>query len=127
MASQRGVIGPVVRNHAPAERNGELVDDLADGQRGDESPVKGKRRRAKISTEKGRGRNIKMPDGLYDQLCLFARRSKVTMSSTDRTGKQKEWKRSMTVSEAVCLLVERGLPGRYSIVEDADKNGQTDA
>ena len=122
MASQRGLVGPIVRNHAPSERNGELVDDLVDGQSGGDIPTKGKRRpRAKLPTEKGKGRNIKIPDALFDQLCLYARRTKVRLVGVDKAGREKEWVRSLTVSEAVCKFLTAGLP-KLRIVEDTPQD-----
>ena len=71
MASQRGLVGPIVRNHAPAEGNGEpLVDDLGDGEsRGDTSPKRKRRRRPPI-TEKGKARNVKVPNSVWRRLEL---------------------------------------------------------
>jgi hypothetical protein len=118
------MLGNLVRNHAPAERNGELVEELGDAQGGaEDGPSKGKRRvRSKVSMEKGRGRNIKIPDGLYDQLCLYARRTKVRVVAKDKPGKEREWSRSMTVSEAVCKFIAAGLPKKLRIVEDDAQN-----
>jgi hypothetical protein len=123
MATQRGLVGPIVRNHAPAERNAELVDDLVDEQnRGGELPTRGKQRRprAKLPTEKGKGRNIKIPDSLFDQLCLYARRTKVKAVNKA----EKEYTRSLTVSEATCKALISFLP-KLRITEDAPA-GQSD-
>jgi hypothetical protein len=95
------LLGNVVRKHAPAERNGELVDDQVES-RGDNAAPKRTRRRILPTAEKGRGRNIKMPDGLYDDLCLYALKKKVPCVVGGKPNK-----RSMTISEAVCLAVQR--------------------
>lgn len=60
-----------MRNHAPAERNGELLaDDLVDGEsRGDTSPQRKRRRRPAI-TEKGKPRNVKIPQTVWRRLEL---------------------------------------------------------
>jgi hypothetical protein len=84
MASQRGLLGNVVRDLGmPLERNGEPTDDQADGQsRGDANPAKARspRRRRPPVTEKGKGRNLKIPDGVYRRLDLEARRRGIDMS-----------------------------------------------
>jgi hypothetical protein len=71
MASQRGIVGPIVRNHAPAQGNGELLaDDLTDGEgKGDASPQRKRRRRPPI-TEKGKARNVKVPHSVWRRLEL---------------------------------------------------------
>ncbi len=98
-------------------RNGELVDGQAAGQsRGDESPKTGKRwSRSKLPVEKGKGRNLKIPDTLFDQLCLYARTTKV--KATDKKGK--EYTRSLTVSEATCKALISFLPKGLRITIDA--------
>jgi hypothetical protein len=100
MSTARGPlgIGHVVRKHAPAERNGELVDELLDDQA--ESMPSPKRTRRKIvpPEEKGRGRNVKIPDGLFDELCQYALKKKVP---TVVAGKPAT--RAMTISEVVCV------------------------
>ena len=74
--NQRGLLGNVVRDVGmPRESNGDLADDQADGQsRGDASEAKARsprRRRAPI-TEKGKGRNLKIPDSVFHRLILEA-------------------------------------------------------
>jgi hypothetical protein len=58
-----------VRTHAPAERNGELVDDLVDGEKGGDTPQRKRRRRPPI-TEKGKARNVKVPNSVWRRLEL---------------------------------------------------------
>jgi hypothetical protein len=53
-----------------------------------------------------KGRNIKIPDTLYDPVCLYALTTKVTVTSEQRVNGivvgMRETRRSMTVSEAIC-------------------------
>jgi len=71
MASQRGLLGNIVRD-VGTPRNGEL-DDQVDASRGDGAPTKARRRqrRAPIA-EKGKGRNLKIPDSVFRRLELEA-------------------------------------------------------
>ena len=83
--SQRvGLLGNVVRDLGmPPEPNGEPMDDPADGQgRGDASQARARspRRRRPPVTEKGRGRNLKIPDTVYRRLDLEARRRGIDRS-----------------------------------------------
>lgn len=104
MASQRGLLGNVVRD-VGTPRDGELVDDQADGQRrGDNGPAKPRRRpRRPPVTEKGKGRNLKIPDGVYRRLTLEAQRQQ-----TD-------------ASKLVTKILDRELPANIRIVVDDDK------
>jgi hypothetical protein len=73
MASQRGLLGNVVRD-VGMPRNGEL-DDQAGESRGDDAPAKARRRKRRPPiTEKGKGRNLKIPDGVFRRLELEALR-----------------------------------------------------
>lgn len=94
MAAQRGLLGNVVRDVGmPREGNGELADDQADGQgRGDANEAKARspRRRRPPITEKGKGRNLKIPDSVFLRLTLEAQRtgtdnSKLVTKILDRT------------------------------------------
>ena len=94
MAGQRGLLGNVVRDLGmPPEHNGEPMDDPADGQgRGDasESKARSPRRRRPPITEKGKGRNLKIPDSVFLRLTLEAQRtgtdnSKLVTKILDRT------------------------------------------
>jgi hypothetical protein len=99
------------------EPNGELVDDQANEGRG-EQPSR-KRTRRHRTDEKGRSRNLVIPDSLYDTLCLYARRTKVKVREERRVNGiivQKALVRSMTVSEAACKALASYLP-KLSIVE----------
>lgn len=55
-------------------RNGELADDQADAGRGDDAPAKARRRRKGPVLEKGKGRNLKIPDSVFRRLELEALR-----------------------------------------------------
>ena len=102
MASQRGLLGNVVRDLGmPPERGDEPADDLADGQgRGDGNPAKSRapRRRRPLVTEKGKGRNLKIPDGVFRRLDLEARR------------------RGTDMSKLVTQILDRDLPADIEIV-----------
>jgi hypothetical protein len=97
MATQkRGVLGNVVRKlgmpperngdqagdqqpEMPPEPNGDLAGDLADNQsRGDTGPTKARaprqRRPPVDDSEKGKGRNLKIPDSVFRRLELEALR-----------------------------------------------------
>jgi hypothetical protein len=105
MASQRGLLGNVVRD-VGTPRDGELADDQADGQgRGDASPAKARahRQRRTPVTEKGKGRNLKIPDGVFRRLTLEAQRR-----GTDN-------------SKLVTKILDRELPTNIRIVVDDDK------
>ena len=105
MASQRGLLGNVVRD-VGTPREGELVDDQADGQgRGDASPAKARapRQRRTPVTEKGKGRNLKIPDGVFRRLTLEAQR------------------RGTDASKLVTKILDRELPTNIRIVVDDEK------
>jgi hypothetical protein len=105
MASQRGLLGNVVRD-VGTPRDGELVDDQADGQgRGDTIPAKARapRQRRTPVTEKGKGRNLKIPDGVFRRLTLEAQRR-----GTDN-------------SKLVTKILDRELPTNIRIVVEDDK------
>jgi len=100
--------------------NGELADDQAES-RGVIPTAKPRARRIKTA-EKGHARNLVIPDSLYDRLCLYAQRTRVKVegkpdarTASGRTPAPRY--RSLTVSEAVCEMLERGLP-KLRIVED---------
>jgi len=100
--------------------NGELADDQAES-RGVIPTAKPRARRVK-STEKGHARNLVIPDSLYDRLCLYAQKTRVKVESKADAratpGKTPAPRyRSLTVSEALCEMLERGLP-KLRIVED---------
>lgn len=103
MASQKGLLGNIVRN-VGVPRNGELADDQVDGHsNGDGQSGGTKPRRARFQpTEPGRGRNLKVPDSLYDQMCLYARKTKIKV----RDKKSREYTRSLTISEAFCKAAQ---------------------
>jgi hypothetical protein len=98
-----------------------LHDEPADDQAGEsrgEQPGR-KRARRHRTDEKGRSRNLVIPDSLYDTLCLYARRTKVKVREERRHNGvvvQKALVRSMTVSEAACKALASFLP-KLSIVE----------
>jgi hypothetical protein len=70
--SQRGLLGNVVRD-VGTPRNGEMADDPVDGGQGGDAPTKARRRTRKAPiTEKGKGRNLKIPDSVFVRLELEA-------------------------------------------------------
>jgi hypothetical protein len=107
MAGQRGLLGNVVRSVGmPPEHDGELMDDPADGQgRGDAGQAKARspRRRRPPVTEKGKGRNLKIPDGVFRRLDLEARR------------------RGIDMSRLVTQILDRDLPADIRIVVGDEK------
>ena len=76
-----------------------------------------RRMRRHRTDEKGRPRNLVIPDSLYDTLVLYATKTKVKVVDTTRTGQRREHARSLTVSEAACKALASFLP-KLSIVED---------
>jgi hypothetical protein len=67
----------------PREHNGEPMDDLADGQSradADQARARSSRRRRPPITEKGKGRNLKIPDSVFERLTLEAIRQKTDNS-----------------------------------------------
>jgi hypothetical protein len=107
MANPRGLLGNVVRDLGmPPERGDEPADDPADGQgRGDGNPAKSRspRRRRPLVTEKGKGRNLKIPDTVYRRLTLEAQRQQ-----TDN-------------SKLVTKILDRELPTDIRIVVGDEK------
>ena len=97
------------------ERNGEVLDDQAgaEGRRG--APGRKGRTQRLRTDEKGRSRNLVIPDSLYDRLCLYARKTKVKVVKPNG----REHSRSMSVSEAACKALTSFLP-KLSIVEDEE-------
>jgi hypothetical protein len=99
--------------------NGEPSDDEGRGQK----PGRKGRVRLHETEEKSRSRNLMIPDSLYDQLYLYARRTKVKAKEERivNNRKQEAVYRSMTVSEAACKALASFLPkGRLTIVEDGE-------
>jgi len=75
------VLGNVVRDLT--RPNGDLVDDQADAEsRGDSLTSKGPRRRPRRApiTEKGKGRNLKIPESVFRRLELEAIRTRTDNS-----------------------------------------------
>jgi hypothetical protein len=94
-----------------ANGNGEPVDDQAEGRGG--NARRGKALRiVKFTPEKGRARNLVIPDELYDRLCIYALKTKIKVQE----GK-KDYVRSLTVSEAACKALASFLP-KLSITEE---------
>lgn len=99
--------------------NGESADDQAGENRG-EKPGRKARTSRHRTDEKGRSRNLVIPDSLYDALYLYARRTKIKVRDEKRiNGRvvEKALVRSLTVSEAACKALASFLP-KLSIVED---------
>lgn len=107
----KGLLGNVVREVATPRETPLDDDQAASESRGDGPPGKRPRASRAPSGERGRGRNIKMPDSLFDELAIYARRAKVRVIAT-RHGKRQEWLRSLTVSEAACQAIRRFLADR---------------
>ena len=53
-------------------RNGELADDQVEGGQGGDAPTKVRRKRKGPVLEKGKGRNLKIPDSVFERLELEA-------------------------------------------------------
>jgi hypothetical protein len=74
--------------------------------------------------EKGRSRNLVIPDSLYDVVFIHARRTKVKTASKRRVNgivvATKEGTRSLTASEVVCDAIAEYLRKR-GLLEDDDK------
>src|SRR5271156_6740469 len=63
--------------------------------------------------DKGRSRNLVIPDSLYDNLCIYAKHKKVRVKDEVRENGRvitPALIRSMTVSEAVCEALESSIP-----------------
>jgi hypothetical protein len=75
MTNQRGLLGNVVRD-VGMPRNGELLDDQVDGESRGDAPGRSRtpRKRRPPITEKGKGRNLKIPDSVFRRLELEALR-----------------------------------------------------
>jgi hypothetical protein len=97
----------VVRDVGTPRDGDPLIDDQADGQgRGDAVPAvkaRAPRQRRTPVTEKGKGRNLKIPDGVYRRLTLEARR------------------RGTDASKLVTKILDRELPANIRIVVDDEK------
>ena len=109
MANQsRGLLGNVVRDLGMPP---EPADDQVEGQgRGDagQSKSRASRKRRPAITEKGKGRNLKIPDGVFRRLTLEAARR-----GTDN-------------SKLVTKILDQELPADIRIVvgRDEDQAGQ---
>ena len=88
-----GLAGNVVRDMMRPESNGESDDE----GRGDSAPRKRRSRRPPI-TDKGRGRNLKIPDSVFRRLELESLR------------------RSISLSKFVTDLLDRELPRDIKVV-----------
>jgi hypothetical protein len=98
----RGLLGNVVRDHG-TPREGALDDDQVDGQsRGGDAPARKRRRRPPV-TEKGKGRNLKIPDSVWQRLELEAIR------------------RGMDKSKLATHLLNQLLPDDIKIVVGSEK------
>jgi hypothetical protein len=66
-----------------AERNGELGEDVGDGEGRGRSPAKPRTGRLKSPppVTSGRGRKLTIADGVYERLAIEAKRRKTTMSA----------------------------------------------
>jgi hypothetical protein len=100
----------------------EPADDQADAEsRGGKPGGRRSRTQRYQAGEKGRSRNLVIPDGLYDSLFLYARKTKIKVRDERRiNGRvvEKALVRSMTVSEAACKAIASFLPKKLTIVEE---------
>jgi hypothetical protein len=101
--------------------------DEADKSKGGatKSPAKPRARRP-VLVEKGRGRNIKIPDGLYDPLSQLARRTKVKTTWERSVNGVKvsveQGYRYQTISEAVCEAIVDYLKKKNVPVTDTQED-----
>jgi hypothetical protein len=73
MAGQRGLLGNVVRDVGTPRSADLLPIDESDEGRGDDAPTKARRRQRRPPVvEKGKGRNLKIPDSVFRRLELEA-------------------------------------------------------
>jgi hypothetical protein len=110
-----GLVASTLREADPA-------DDQAGESRGEQP---GRRRvRRQRTAEKGRSRNLVIPDSLYDMLFIYARRTKIKTTSKRRVNGivvgTKEGTRSLTVSEATCDAIADYLK-KKGMLDDDDK------
>ena len=90
----------------PPDQDGDQGDDQGDGQgRGDAGQGRGRARRARRApiTEKGKGRNLKIPDSVFRRLTLEAQRRE-----TDN-------------SKLVTKILDQALPADIRIVVGDEK------
>lgn len=78
--------GMLARTVKPAERNGELVDGLADVElsgegRGVNAGAKPRRRRRSLPGGKVSGRKFQLPDSVFERLALHALKNKTNASA----------------------------------------------
>ena len=109
----------LITNTLEAARS-EPADDQAGEGRGEQP---GRRRiRRQRTAEKGRSRNLVIPDSLYDPAFIFARRSKIKTTSKRRVNGivvgTKENTRSLTVSEVVCDALAAYLKSKGALEDD---------
>jgi hypothetical protein len=121
MAVREQVPAGLVASTLP-KPNGELDEDQAAESRGDKP---GRRSRAQRyrADEKGRSRNLVIPDSLYDSLYLYARKTKVKIRDERRiNGRivEKALVRSMTVSEAACKAIASFLGNKRLVITEED-------
>jgi hypothetical protein len=104
MTNQRGLLGNVVRD-VGMPRNGDQVDDQGDGESRGDAPARSRapRRRRPPITEKGKGRNLKIPDTVFRRLELEAIRT-----GTDN-------------SKLVTKILDRELPTDIRVVVGDEK------
>jgi hypothetical protein len=119
MAAREQVPAGLVASTLP-KSNGEPTDDQTGESRGDKPGRKARGQRYRTD-EKGRSRNLVIPDSLYDSLYLYARKTKVKVRDERRiNGRvvEKALVRSLTVSEAACRALASFLPKKLTIVEE---------
>jgi hypothetical protein len=109
MTNQRGLLGNVVRD-VGMPRNGDQVDDQGDVEGRGDAPTRSRspRRRRPPITEKGKGRNLKIPDTVFRRLELEAIRT-----GTDN-------------SKLVTKIIARELPADIRVVVGDEKAQATE-
>jgi hypothetical protein len=120
MAAREQVPAGLVASTLP-KPDAELADDQADAESRGGKPGRRSRTQRYQAGEKGRSRNLVIPDSLYDSLYLYARKNKVKVRDERRiNGRivEKALVRSMTVSEAACKAIASFLPKKLTIVEE---------
>lgn len=118
MAASQSMPRSLVANTLEAARS--EPDDQAGEGRGDQP---GRRRaRRQRTAEKGRSRNLVIPDSLHDAAFIFARKTKVKTTwrrtVNGHVVSAKEGTRSLTISEVVCDALAAYLKSKGALDED---------
>jgi hypothetical protein len=125
MGASQSMPRTLVANTLEAARS--EPDDQAGEGRGDQP---GRRRtRRQRAAEKGRSRNLVIPDSLHDAAFIFARRTKVKTTwrrtVNGHVVSSKEGTRSLTISEVVCDALTAYLKSKGAL-DDGDKSAASE-